>query len=100
MMTMMATGKRLDWDGWLLGIMGAVISGGSAAVGSGFGTMIVDPDHFNILQGGLRHMLTVMGVVFAFSAIVSLAKFLQTNPVPAVVDKTGAEKTIPGGPAA
>jgi hypothetical protein len=90
MLTMVATGKRLDWDSWLLGIWGAVISGGAGAVASGFGTMVVDPDHFNVLQGGFKHMLVVMGVVFAFSALISLAKFLQLTPVPKVVDKTGA----------
>jgi hypothetical protein len=90
MLTMLATGKRLDWSGWGLGIMGAIISGGSGAIASGFGTMIVDPDHFNVFQGGFKHMAYVMIVVFIFSAVVSLAKFLQISPVPAVVDKTGA----------
>lgn len=100
--TMMASAGRLDWDGWLLGIWGAVISGGAGAVASGFGTMIIDPDHFNVFQGGFKHMLSVMGVVFAFSAIISLAKYLQTKPVPDRLQRslqTAANATAKAGAA-
>jgi hypothetical protein len=89
MLTMIATGKKLDWDGWFLGIMGAIISGGAGAVGSGFGSMLVDPEHFNVMQGGFKHMAVLMGATFVFSAVVSLAKFLQASPVPGIVDKSG-----------
>jgi hypothetical protein len=99
---MLATSKRLDWDGWLLGGMGAIISGGAGAVGSGFGSMIVDPEHFNILQGGFRHLLVLMGVVFAFSAIISLMKYLQNKPVPDKLQQslqTAADATTKAGEA-
>jgi hypothetical protein len=82
MITALATAQKLNWQGWLLGIWGAVVSGGAGAVASGFGTMVVDPDHFNVSQGGFHHLLYVMGICFGFSSIISLAKFLQTHPSP------------------
>lgn len=82
-MQMLVTATRLDWAGWVRGAVGALISGGAGAIGGGFGSMIADPTHFNIESGGIHHLLMVMGVAFLFSGIISLAKFLQTNPVPA-----------------
>lgn len=82
MLAALRTAANLDWSGWLLGIWGATISGGAGAISSGFGTMIVDPDHFNIGQGGLHRVLYVMGVTFGFSAVISLAKYLQLHPTP------------------
>jgi hypothetical protein len=72
--------QNLDWSGWILGVVGAAISGGAGAVASGFGTMIVDPQHFNLQNP--TELFKVMAVVFGFSAIISLAKYLQTTPVP------------------
>jgi hypothetical protein len=82
MVTAFSTAQKLDWAGWLLGIGGAAISGGSSAIGGGFGSIIADPEHFNVVQGGFKHVLVVMGIAFSVSAIISLAKFLQTHPVP------------------
>ncbi len=81
-MDMIFAAGNLDWDGWLLGIMGAIISGGAGSISSGFGSILIDPKDFNVLQGGVKHVLALMGIVFVFSAIISLAKFLQTQPVP------------------
>jgi len=77
----MSTAKKLDWRGWMLGIMGAIISGGAGALGSGLGTSVVDPKDFN-LTAGFSHVLEVMATSFAISAAFSLAKFLQTHPIP------------------
>jgi hypothetical protein len=81
-MQMIITAGSLDWSGWVRGVLGAAISGGAGAVSVGFGTMIVDPEHFNVLNGGIYHLLAVIGICFTVSSIVSLAKFLQTHPVP------------------
>jgi hypothetical protein len=89
--TMMATGKRLDWDGWFRGLMGATISGGAGAFGSGTAEIYLDPKH--VATEGLHHVFALMGMTFLISAVISLLKFLQTSPVPAVVDKTGATPT-------
>src|ERR1039457_2324125 len=85
-MQMLTTASKLDWAGWLLGIFGACISGGAGAIGGGFGAVIVDPSHdFTPGQGGTYHLLMLMGVAFLFSGIISLAKYLQTHPVPDIV---------------
>jgi hypothetical protein len=80
-MQMLSVAGNLDWGGWLTGIIGAIISGGAGAVASGISTNLVDPDHFNV-HGGLHNLLAVIGTTFAVAAIISLAKFLQTHPVP------------------
>jgi hypothetical protein len=80
-MQMLTVASRLDWPGWLLGGMGAFISGGAGAISAGFGTMLVDPDHFN-LGSGAHHLFEVMGITFLFSAVISLAKYLQMHPTP------------------
>lgn len=74
--------QKLDWGTWLLGLIGAFISGGAGAVSAAFGTMIADPEHFNVTGGGLSKVLTVMGITFLITGLVSLAKFLQVTPVP------------------
>ena len=84
-MTMFVTAQKLDVQGWVLGVIGALISGGAGAVSSGFATIVVDPDHFNIGNGGTHHLLEVMGITFLISGIVSMAKFLQIHPVPTPV---------------
>lgn len=80
-MQMLSVASKLNWSGWLLGILGAVISGGAGAVGASIGTIVVDPAHFN-LSGGLLDVLKVAGTAFVISGIISLAKYLQTQPVP------------------
>lgn len=81
MIVALTTAKKLNWTGWILGIWGAAISGGAGAVSAGFGTMIIDPKDFNVASG-FHHLFELMGVCFAFSAFISLMKFLQTHPVP------------------
>lgn len=82
MITAVQTAQSLDWKGWLRGSIGAFISGGAGTVGAFVGVSFADgqdPDHF-IARG--HHMLEVMAITFLTSAIISLAKFLQTNPMP------------------
>lgn len=85
MITAVSTAKKLDWSGWVTGIFGSIISGGAGAVGAAFGTILVDPKDFNVMGGGLHKLLISMGITFMFSAIISLAKWLQTHPVPDAV---------------
>src|SRR5208337_4832109 len=87
-MTLFAAASKLDWGGWVRGVAGAFISGGAAAVGGGFGSIVADPEHFNVVNGGFKHVMVVMGIAFLFSAIISLMKFLQLHPVPDVVTTT------------
>lgn len=93
MLTAIGTAQRLDWKGWLLGITSAFVSGGAGAVSALVGISYVggqDPDGF-IMQG--RHMLAVAGICFIFSAVVSLAKYLQIHPVPQIGPNLIADDT-------
>lgn len=81
-MQLLTVASRLDWAGWLRGLVGAFVSGGAAAIGGGTGVSLVDPDHFNVSHPG--HLIEVMGIAFLTSAVISLGKYLQTHPIPDV----------------
>lgn len=74
--------REFGWTQWFMGLLGAAISGGAGALGTGGGGLILggqDPDHY-LLQG--NHLLKLMLMTFIVSAVVSLMKYLQSNPVP------------------
>jgi len=75
MIAAVATATRLDWSGWFRGIVGALVSGGAGSVSAGFAAMKLDKGHD-------LNVFALMGITFLFSGVVSLAKFLQTTPVP------------------
>ncbi len=80
--TMVATANRMDWGGWIRGIVSAVIGGGSGAVSAGFGTVLSDwkdPDHFALQPG---HLFETMGICFAFTGFLALMTFLHNHPIP------------------
>lgn len=62
-----------DWKVWLKGLIHAGISGGTVAIS----TMIIAPETFNI-HDGLGKLFMAAGT----SAIVSIAKYLSTKPLP------------------
>lgn len=67
--------KKLDWRDWIRGLFGAAISGGAGSVGAGFSVSVLDKAHdINIFAA--------MAITFAFSGLVSLAKYLEQFPVP------------------
>jgi hypothetical protein len=72
---------RLDWSGWLYGLVSGFIGGGAGSIGAGFGGMLTDPDHFN-LSGGAHHLFVLMRVSFMFSGIVTAAAYLTKSPLP------------------
>jgi len=74
-MQMLTVAGRLDWGGWLRGVFGALISGGASSVASAFGTVVLDKNHD-------LNVFAMMGITFVFSGLISLAKFLQTQPIP------------------
>jgi hypothetical protein len=82
MITAVSTAKKLDWQGWLLGVIRSFIGGGAGSIASSFGAMTIDPEHFNIGSGGLHDVLSLMGVTFLITGIVHMAMFLQTHSVP------------------
>jgi hypothetical protein len=75
MLAAVANVQRLDWSGWLRGIIGAIISGGAGSITAGGAVTFADPSHdISIFK--------VMWITFLGSGIISLAKYLQTQPIP------------------
>lgn len=62
-----------DWKVWFKGLIHAGISGGTVAIS----TTLVSPETYNF-HDGLGKLLTVAGA----SAIISIAKYLSTKPIP------------------
>lgn len=99
-MQMVMVASKLDWSGWIRGVIGALVSGGASSISAGFATTIADPGHDVSL-------LKLMGITFLFSGVVSMAKFLQTQPVPgelagnlahAAADIANAQANLPPKP--
>lgn len=87
MITAVTNVTRLGWGTWIRGLIGAAVSGGASAVGSGFAAMKLDTAHD-------LNVFALMGWTFAFSALISLAKFLQVTPTP--VPEPPAPPAAPG----
>ena len=76
---------KLDWSGWLRGIFSAVISGGAGAISAGFGVTVIDPNKDFSGPNGYGRLFDLMLFCFLFSGVISLAKYLQANPIPPVI---------------
>ena len=72
---------KLNWGVWLYGIVGGFIGGGAGAIGSAFGGIVTDPDHFNPAHG-VRHLFILMGWTFVFSGAITAAAYLTKSPLP------------------
>lgn len=79
--------KVYDWKTWFVGIQRAVVQGGSGAVVAGLANMGIDPEHFNLKDGGLRDVLSLMGTMFIIMGAVHMFIFLQTHGTPETVTK-------------
>jgi hypothetical protein len=80
-MNLFAGMQNLDVEGWARGLIGAGISGGSAAITSSIGVTILDPQHWTFQNGKLWGLI---GITFTMNAVVSMAKFLQSQPLPSM----------------
>jgi hypothetical protein len=80
-MLMLTNLGKYDWATWLVGIWRAIITGGTGGVISGFASMGIDPEHFN-LTTGLGHVFRLAGIMFVAMAFVHLVLFLNTHPAP------------------
>jgi|SRR5689334_1953072 len=82
---------NLDWDQWVYGLFAAFIGGGSGALSGGLGTIVVDPNDFNIQHPAL--LLKVMFWTFIFSGLPPFFAYLHQKPLPAVKTVTTVETT-------
>lgn len=64
----------MNWKLWGRGLLAAVISGAAGAVG----LIIIDPLHFNLLQGGAMELLEGAAVF----ALIGMANYLKEHPDP------------------
>ena len=78
-MELFSAAGSLDISDWVRGLLGAAISGGSAAISGGAGGALIAPEHFNIHSGQLYELIAGM---FLFNAFISLSKFLALHPLP------------------
>lgn len=74
-MQMLATSKNLTTRRWARGIVGAFISGGAASVASGSAASFMDKQHD-------LNIPALMGLTFVISGVISIAKFLENEPLP------------------
>lgn len=73
--------SRNDWSRWIKGLIGAAISGTSAAISSGVSVSLIAPDKFNLgaeLGNMIKMLLATAGVAF----VVSVSKYLKEHPMP------------------
>lgn len=70
-----------DWARWIKGLIGAGISGASAAITSTISASMIAPDQFN-LSDGFHNTMKLIGTVAAVSFIVSISKYLSAKPIP------------------
>lgn len=73
--------SKNDWGRWIKGLVGAAISGTSAAISSGVSVSLIAPEKFNLgdeLGNMIKMLLVTAGVAF----IVSVSKYLKEHPMP------------------
>lgn len=72
--------QRLDWSGWLLGIMRSFVTGAAGALAATGTVGIADPKDWG--SGNIKHMVMLAAITFFGTGIVHLMVFLQTHPTP------------------
>ncbi len=94
---MLTTMTQLDVWGWLRGLVSSGISSTAGAIASAFGPALADPHDFNLEHPMLMFKSAAVGA--GLCGIVSMAKFLSTQPLPAVKEVTSTTQTVstPGG---
>jgi hypothetical protein len=92
MIGILTAASQLDYAGWLRGLFSAGISSFSGAIASAFGPALVDPKDFNLQNPML--MIKTAAIGAAISGIVSMAKFLSAQPLPAMKEVTKTVQTL------
>lgn len=96
-MNAVVNAKRLDWQGWSLGIMRSFVSGAAGAIAATGTVSIADPSDWG--KGNPGHMALLAAVTFFGAGLVHLAVFLQTHPTPDAVPVATVETTTVVHPA-
>jgi hypothetical protein len=83
--------QRLDWNGWVLGIMRSFVTGSAGAIAATGTVSIADPKDWG--TGDPGHMAMLAAITFFGAGIVHLAVFLQTHPTPDTIPVATVETT-------
>lgn len=81
---------KLDWSDWVLGLWSALIQGGSSAVLSAVGLMVIDPKDFS---AGQHKLWAVAGSLFCWNGFLGMLAFLRTKPAPGVIQTVTTVRT-------
>jgi hypothetical protein len=92
MVSPFAGARSLDIGGWLYGLASAGISSAGGALAAGFGPAAVDPKDFNFQHPAL--MLETAAIGAGIAGVISMGKFLSTQPLPSVKEVTATTQTI------
>ena len=93
-MKMLDVAGSMAFAGWIRGLLSAGISGGASAITGGIVVSNIDPEHYNF-QAEKFWVLT--GTLFMVNALVSIAKYLQANPIPQLTTTKTTEVTEQAG---
>ena len=75
---------ELDFEGWLYGLVAALIGGGASAVSGGIAVTMIDPKDF----GASWKTIQLMGVTFLISGMMNAFYYLKDSPVPKRITET------------
>lgn len=72
---------------WIHGLLSALVGGFFGAISSGFGSMVVAPNEFNI-GNGLMATIKLMAMVGVVNGLVTMSAFLKQAPLPPIENGT------------
>jgi hypothetical protein len=96
-MNAITNAQRLDWDGWILGIMRSFVAGSAGAIAATGTVSFADPKDWG--AGNLGHMAMLAAITFFGAGLMHLAVFLQTHPTPDPIVVASVETTTVVHPA-
>ena len=87
----LVTASRLDYESWIRGLFSAGISGGASAIVGGITVSGMDSKDYNFYS---QKFYILVGALFLANALVSMAKFLSTQPLPALKEVVTTVQTL------
>lgn len=76
---------NLDWSSWVYGLVSGAIGGGAGSVVASVAASALAPDRLAL--GGSK-FFELMGIVFLTHGAISMAMYLQQNPLPKKITVT------------
>jgi hypothetical protein len=82
---MIAKLRKLDFLGWIYGLLSAVIGGGASSVTAAVAASIIKPDDF-ALAGAAS--IKLMMSCFMINAVISMFLYLKQSPLPKILESS------------